>query len=62
MVLHHSDLVSSHHERPGCSSGFPYYVGVALMEPIVQLSNAISSQVLLSTCVDIPELHCYAKS
>ena len=48
MVLHYSDLVPSHHEKPGYSSGFPLtYVGVALMEPIVQLSNAISLLVLL---------------
>ena len=46
MVLHYSDLVPSHHEKPGCSIGSINYVGVALMEPIVQLSNAVFLQVL----------------
>ena len=38
------------------------YVGVALMGPIVQLSHVISLQYSSTTCVDIPELHYYAKS
>ena len=50
MVLHHSGLVPSHHERPGMLQWISInYEGVALMEEhsIVSLSNVISLQVLL---------------
>ena len=49
MALHHSDIVPSHHERPGIPEWISInHVGVALMEP--------------TTCVDVPELHYYAES
>ena len=38
------------------------YVGVALMEPIVQLLMSYPYKYSSTTCVDIHELHYYAKS
>ena len=52
-----------HHERPGCSSGFPLTMWVWLLWS--QLFNYLMSypyKYSSTTYVDIPELHNYEKS